>query len=504
METKLDKLIFNYPKVPSRKFKLVAVPMYMYTVQTNNFKNGMDFFEKAVLRFKTKPGFKDEDIARLLGVDEKLVKMIESKLVLDKQLDGNGVLTEKGKTTRMQMDGLIVDESHKKIGYVFQYINEDRFYPFYVDNYRIPDSTAEAEPRILGQKGDGYMTKVCYAKEILDEAINLPAPDEKTISRLIKNVSQYGRQDVMDTDSKGGETNLSVKLLPDDTPQLVWVCTYMYYKQESENLFSSDWKVMDPFVQRDSENEHEDIAIDDKSLKMYLNDCAPKLVEEFENEFGDVETVEKQKYREASTSMDKVVEECFLEDFGIFSSSVDNQLLKYIRRIIRSRLRYQYDDDIEDASINFSDNLQKVFEGILQKHRLKYPREYKNASYDFDGSKDHKGNTEKKQETLNTLYRFLLKKEAPVQLLAAAKQSIWRPTALKGLIVAFYLTRMYKDPLYSLILTHSDILLEISELRNDRSHGKTQEQSGREYLTREEVDKYYDFLKRFILDYTNI
>lgn len=97
-----------------------------------------------------------------------------------------------------------------------------------------------------------------------------------------------------------------------------------------------------------------------------------------------------------------------------------------------------------------------------------------------------------------------MKKEAPVQLLAAAKQSIWRPTALKGLIVAFYLTRMYKDPLYSLILTHSDILLEISELRNDRSHGKTQEQSGREYLTREEVDKYYDFLKRFILDYTNI
>ena len=85
METKLDKLIFNYPKVPSRKFKLVAVPMYMYTVQTNNFKNGMDFFEKAVLRFKTKPGFKDEDIARLLGVDEKLVKMIDTNEISSKQ-----------------------------------------------------------------------------------------------------------------------------------------------------------------------------------------------------------------------------------------------------------------------------------------------------------------------------------------------------------------------------------------------------------------------------------
>ena len=147
--------------------------MNMYTVQTNDFKNGMDFFEKAVLRFKTKPGFKDEDIAHLLGVDEKLIKMIVSKLMQEKQLDGNGVLTEKGKTTRLEMDGLIVNSAQKRIGYVFQYINEDRFYPFYVSDYRIPDTTVEVEPKILGQKGDGYTTRVYYAKEILDEAVSL-------------------------------------------------------------------------------------------------------------------------------------------------------------------------------------------------------------------------------------------------------------------------------------------------------------------------------------------
>lgn len=504
METRFDKIIFNYPKVSSRKYKLVAVPMNMYTVQTNDFKNGMDFFEKAVLRFKTKPGFKDEDIAHLLGVDEKLIKMIVSKLVQEKQLDGNGVLTEKGKTTRLEMDGLIVNSAQKRIGYVFQYINEVRFYPFYVSDYRIPDTTVEVEPKILGQKGDGYTTRVYYAKEILDEAVSLLPPDEKTIVKLIRNTAQYGRQGDTSSDSKNSGKGLSIKLLPDDTPQLVWVCTYMYFKQEGEDLYSSDWKVMDPFVLRDTEEEHEEMALDDKSLKMYLEECAPNLVEEFIQEFGDIETIEKQRYREASTSMNKVIEENFLQDFGIYSSAVDSKLQSYLHRIIRSRLRYQYDDDIEDASINFSDNLQKVFENVLKKHRYNNPRLYSEVNRTFESDQDSWVNKNNKQAALEQLYKFVFDSEAPVSLLAAAKQNIRRPSALKGFIVAFFLTRKYRDPLYLLILKHSAILLEISELRNDRSHGKVQEERSREYLTKEEVDKYYDFLKSFINEYINI
>ena len=123
----IQDIIFNYPKRPSKKSMVIGIPMLEYRIQTNDFKSGLNFFQKAILKFKSRPGFSNEKIAEYLGIDVKLVAAIENELVVEKLLDGNGALTEQGKTQKASMDGLIIDNSKKKIGYIFRYLNEDKF-----------------------------------------------------------------------------------------------------------------------------------------------------------------------------------------------------------------------------------------------------------------------------------------------------------------------------------------------------------------------------------------
>ena len=150
---KIDNIIFNYQKRPSNKSVIVGIPMLVYRIQTNSFRSGLNFFEKAVLKFKSKPGFPNDQIAQYLGIDSKLIDVIQASLVSEKLIGSDGLLTEKGKAQRMLLDGLIVDESKKKIGYVFRYLDEDKYFPYYVQEYRTPNITSDAEPRINGVKG---------------------------------------------------------------------------------------------------------------------------------------------------------------------------------------------------------------------------------------------------------------------------------------------------------------------------------------------------------------
>ena len=49
MAAEYSRLIFNLDSAPSPKFILVAVPLYMYRIQTSKFDSGLNFFEKTVL-----------------------------------------------------------------------------------------------------------------------------------------------------------------------------------------------------------------------------------------------------------------------------------------------------------------------------------------------------------------------------------------------------------------------------------------------------------------------
>ena len=494
METTFDNIIFNYPKVPSKQSALVAIPLNMYRIQTNKVRNGMDFFMKAVLRFKAKPGFPNEKIAETLGIKTELVGLISSKLAQEKLLDGNGALTEKGRTALMQMDGLIVDDTMKSIGFVFQYLDDDKFYPFYIKDYRIPETTSDPEPKIKGQKNDGYIlkSKMFYAKEILEEKVALPAPDERVVTRLISNLDK--RKSDMDDEPATGPVGapLSMRFLPDNRPTLVWVVTYMYYEEVGDGLFSSDWKVRDPFAEEKQ---------DSSSLKLYLEGNAPELIKQFESEFGDVETIEKKRFHEAATTLQKEVERVLLADFGMLPQRLDRKLQSYIRSVVQYKLEIAFSESVgEDASISFALNMQKAFESIIKKHKHFHNREYSAAVQQYESGAPG-DNTRMKGNALNALFQFLFGNRAPSPIYNAAKQRIERPTALKGFMVALLLTAMYNDKLYMMVVRDSDKLIQIANLRNDRSHGQIEEDAVRVILSKEEMEEYYGFFKRFIEEY---
>ena len=138
-EQEYDKLIFTQDEnairnQPSDLCFLVGIPMYMYRVETYDFRSGLDFFEKAILKFKYMPGFPDAEIAKLLNIDVKLVRLVEYELFQKQLISSTGTLTAKGKALRDDSDGLIIDDTKRKIGYIFQMLDGSTLYPYYVEN----------------------------------------------------------------------------------------------------------------------------------------------------------------------------------------------------------------------------------------------------------------------------------------------------------------------------------------------------------------------------------
>lgn len=490
MDPQFDNIIFNYPKCPSNKKWLVGIPMYMFRVQTRDFMMGLNFFQKAILKFKSRAGFPDEKIAEYLGIDIKLVLAIENELVMEKLLNGDGTLSEKGKTEKAHMNGLIVDDSKKKIGYIFQYLNEDKYYPFYIDDFRTPDRTTHPKPKLLGQKGDGYEMDVEYAEEILESAESFYIPSEKKVLELIKNTGDKALQE--EFGRRGLAHSLAVKYL-DESPLMTWVVTYMYFESKEDNTFSSDWKVVDPF---DEESE------DSQSLKLYLEELAPELVKKFEERFGDVETIEKRKFNEYKEEKEKNVERVLMKDFGILPSSFDKKLERYIRAIIAYRNEQAYEAYLdEDLAVAYALNLQKVFENIIKKERRRKPELYSKVVVVYECFEDEVDNTKKKQKQLKDIFKTVYNAKVPNALWNAAHEGLDHPKSLKSYLVLFLLNGEYQDTLYALFIKNIETILRIANLRNERSHGQIDEERGDNALKKEEVEEFYEFLKSFIAGY---
>ncbi len=106
-----------------------------------------------------------------------------------------------------------------------------------------------------------------------------------------------------------------------------------------------------------------------------------------------------------------------------------------------------------------------------------------------------------KGDALNALFQYLFGRRAPSPIYNAAKQRIERPTALKGYMVALLLSGMYDDKLYKMVVGDSDKLIQIADLRNDRSHGQIEEDAVRIILHKDEMEEYYGFFKHFIEEY---
>ena len=487
---KIENIIFNYPNRPSKKSVIVGIPMFVYRIQTNSFRSGLNFFQKAVLKFKAKPGFPNDLIAQYLGVDVKLVEAIRSELVVEKMIGPDGLLTQKGKACKLCLDGLIVNDGTKQIGYLFRYLDEDKYYPYYVDGYRTPNVTSEPEPRINGVKGDDFLYKVLYAKEILGKRYNTLPPDESRIFSLINNFSS--KMDVDDSEraeDRLKERELSIKFIPDAEPQLVWVCTYAYLREIGNESYASDWCILDPFSPDREDN---------VSLKLHIKYSAPELSAKIDEAFADVQTVERKVFMEAHFHMEKQIESAILKDFPL-PDRVDDKLYGYLQTIVRTKMSMEYLGFRDEAvAREFSTALSGLFESLLKQHREKFPTQYGNMLAEF--AED----VAKRKQVLRGIFNHLFNKVAPVELMSAAKARLHSPNGLRAHLVSTILTKMYTDQFYMLILKYHVDLNEICMIRNERGHGHTARERVDENLTQEQVEKYYSFLQSFIYEYTNL
>ena len=111
---------------------LLAIPMYMYRIQTFQIESDIDLLQKAVLMFKAAPGIKNGDIAKFLGLNVGLVQLISQELRRKGLIDANDLITSQGKDVKDGIDSLVADSKKRYLGYVFQYLNGAGLYPYYV------------------------------------------------------------------------------------------------------------------------------------------------------------------------------------------------------------------------------------------------------------------------------------------------------------------------------------------------------------------------------------
>lgn len=495
MAIEYNNIILNIDRRPSSKYILIAIPFYMFRVETNEFSHGLNFFQKIVLKFKVKPGIKDETIADYLGLDQKLIAIVITELSANGYINEHGSLSDKGKEKLNEVDGLVVDSSKKKIGYVLQYPDQDKIYQYYVPKI-FPADISETEkgnhPKIVtGTKGDGedYTDMPFFLDEIVKNKISLPRPSEKIVLQLINNSNTKPNKQTDIEKEEKISNQLAVRFL-NEQPELIWVATYVYLEQREDNTFEPDWRILDPFGYGDN-----------VALKYYLNRPLNKrLLESIDKRFADTKTINGKLLSDFQDHLSRLVSDK-LSDFNIGFEQLDENLRIYLNTIVKNYILQQNHNYTDlDSSVSFSLNLQNVLENILKHDRENRLSHYNRVYEDLDLD------PAKKRLGIIGIYRQkLLSKDTqvPQSLLNTSKGNLKRGSSLLSYLVSFVLTYNYdnKSALFKVFNGKIDNIIEIAQLRNEKGHGQTKNEKTLTPLTKSEVERYYEFIKSLINNY---
>lgn len=498
MVIEYNNIYFQIKHRPSPKCIMVAIPLYMYRIETNEFEHGLNFFQKMVLKFKAKPGIKDETIAEYTGLDSKLIAIVTNELQSKQLVNEHGSLSSKGKEKLNEVDGLVVNSGKKKIGYVFKYVNQDKLYQYYVNKVvpadLLEDSKGQHPKVVTGTKGDGddYTDLPFFLDEILKSKSSFNRPSERDVLQLIQNSNKKGtKQD--DDESKTDKLShqLSVRFI-DKQPEIVWACTYVYLQKNKEDeTYEPDWRVLDPFGYDDN-----------VALKFYLNNPSNKnLLDSIQKRFADAKTLGGKILADYQEQMNKLIEEKLLADFSYSFNRLDKNLQQYLEAIIKNLILLQthsYND--LDASVSFSLNLQNALENILKLDKENRTTFYESVYQSLDSD------SQKKRDSLIGIYRQLLFSNntlVPPALLNASKGSLARGSSLLSYLVSFILTYNYdnKSVLFKTLKDRIELFIEVAQLRNEKGHGQTSSEKALKSLSKEETEKFYGFIKSLINDY---
>lgn len=478
---------------------MVSIPLYMYRVETNEFEHGLNFFQKVVLKFKAKPNIKNETIALLTGLDEKLIAIVSSELQGKGLLSEHGSLSDKGREKLNEVDGLVVNSGKRRIGYVFKYLNQDKLYPYFIQKVEPADILRDKgqHPKIVtGTKGDGedYTELPFFIDDLVLKRQTFNKPTEREVLQLIQNTNRKAEQKQEDEEKNNKlSKQLSIRFLKDQ-PEIVWVCTYIYLKENEDGYFDPEWRIADPFGFGDS-----------ISLKFYISKLGNEnLNKSIIGRFSDAKTLEGKTLSDFYEIINKRIEERLLSDFSIGIKTLDANLQTYIESVIKNMvlLEQQNYNDL-DASLSFSLNIQNALENIFKQDREKrisfYEIVYSELDRDF----------EKKKRSLIGIYRQKLFSSNTLvpqpPIINICKGSLVRGNSLLSYVASFILTYNFdnKSILFNLLNNRIDQIIEIAQLRNEKGHGQTASEKELRPLCKTEVLKHYGFFKSFINDYIN-
>lgn len=477
---------------------MVSIPLYMYRVETNEFEHGLNFFQKVVLKFKAKPNIKNETIALLTGLDDKLIAMVSSELQGKGLLSEHGSLSDKGREKLNEVEGLVVNSGKRKIGYVFKYLNQDKLYPYFIQKVEPADILEDKgqHPKIVtGTKGDGedYTEFPFFIDDLVIKKQTFNKPTEREVLQAIQNGNRKSEQKKEDEEKNNRlSRQLSIRFLKDQ-PEIIWVCTYIYLQQNEDEYFDPEWRIADPFGFGDS-----------ISLKFYISKLGNEnLNKSIVNRFADAKTLQGKTLSDFYETLNKLIEDKLMSDFSIGIKTLDTNLQTYIESVIKNiiLLEQQNYNDL-DASLSFSLNIQNALENIF-----KQDREQRNSIYEIVYSELDK-DFEKKKRSLISIYRqklFSGSTLVPQPIINVCKGSLARGNSLLSYVATFILTYNYdnKSILFKLLNNRIEPIIEIAQLRNEKGHGQTAIEKELRPVSKTEVLKHYDFFKSLINDYSN-
>ena len=496
-------------KMPSDKCLLVAIPMDMYRVQTNKFVSGLNFFQKAVLKFKYKPHITNSEIAHLLHLEEHLVNIIVDQLESQGLVTSTGYLTPKGEAQRNDSSSLIVEDEKKQVGYVFTYQNGAAFYPFYSPTVNYADISQD-ELIISTENGIRVIETPFIVGNHKGHRSN--APSEKEILQLIKHTSHLN----LESEDIKDESLFQIKLIPNDKPEEVYLCTYIYLPKIDDNdTYRDDWLVQDPFGNGNSFELKSYLDLETKHNKALANIIF--------STFKDVETENNRKYAESVNWFEEKVSERISILFGTDNfNKISKTIRQYVDAVIRGYMRMELSNFSKitfDQVQTFFMNMQTAIEKILLQDQNERCDIYAILNENFgdkaykDIDKTYRDSVAKEER--REILRKVFKKQiltnttfVPTMLYNVKTQS-WKGRSLLDYLMKFIMTisivEDYNEcPIYGVFRNRIDSIIKISGCRNSTSHASDENNNILDDISSDNVNHYFEFFKNFMSDYINI
>lgn len=291
-----------------------------------------------------------------------------------------------------------------------------------------------------------------------------------------------------------------IKFIPDNKPEAVMVCTYIYLPQ-GDNGYDDDWLVLDPFGKG---NNYE--------LKLYL-EKEKKTNKQFSTvlftTFKDVVTENNRKFDESIKWFEEQVQERIAITFDDKYERMDSNIQQAIHAVVNSYMRMERNDFklISHAQKQmFFINMQSAIESILLQDQIDREDIYEDLNNNFG---EYAAQVDR-QDCLKVVYRKKILSDTTFvpNVLLKLKTKNWKGRSLLDYLMKFIMSLSCEPNLedckvIKVFKNRIDIIVGITEMRNHIGHGTTESQDRSSVFTSADAVEYFNFMTDLINDYIN-